>query len=111
MRILIINILNDIHIFILIKFIIKGIGIIIVISISKIRNINLIEKKWIEKGTRNLVSGSNPHSKGDFFSRWEFLWILIIGVIFKIKIIIVKLNKKNIHTKNIILPLDFLVGS
>jgi len=47
-------------------------GINKVISISKIKKINLIKKNWILKGRRLLEMGSNPHSKGDVFSRsWE----------------------------------------
>lgn len=40
------------------------------ISISKIKKINLIKKKWILKGIRLNDIGSNPHSKGEFFSRF-----------------------------------------
>lgn len=65
-----------------------GNGRIIVISISKIKNISIIEKKWIEKEIRELVNGSNPHSKGDIFSRSVFLCILINGIILIIIIII-----------------------
>lgn len=39
------------------------------ISISKIRKISLIRKNWILKGKRFKAAGSNPHSKGDIFSR------------------------------------------
>lgn len=45
-------------------------GISKVISISKIRNIKLIIKKWILRGIRLLFKGSNPHSKGEDFSRF-----------------------------------------
>lgn len=56
-------------------------GINIVISISKIKKINLIIKKWILKGGWVKDSGSNPHSNGDIFSRsWK--------VFFEIKILI-----------------------
>lgn len=51
----------------------RGVGSKSVISISKIKNINLIEKKWIENLFRGLENGSNPHSKGEFFSRSNFL--------------------------------------
>jgi len=48
------------------------IGISRVISTSKIKKIKLIRKKWILKGGRLLDIGSNPHSKGDDFSRsWK----------------------------------------
>lgn len=38
-------------------------------STSKIRKITARRKKRKEKGTRADLSGSNPHSKGDLFSR------------------------------------------
>jgi len=38
-------------------------------STSKIRKITANKKKRIEKGTRADPLGSNPHSKGEFFSR------------------------------------------
>lgn len=44
-------------------------GISKLISMSKIKNIKLIKKKWILKGMRLLFIGSNPHSKGEIFSR------------------------------------------
>ena len=43
------------------------IGINKVISISKIKNNNLIIKNGVENGKRNLEIGLNPHSKGIFF--------------------------------------------
>lgn len=47
---------------------------------SKIRKISLIKKKWILKGIWLLEMGSNPHSKGDLFSRsWnDFLDRIIL---------------------------------
>lgn len=44
-------------------------GISRVISISKIKKINLIKKNWTLNGMRLLEIGSNPHSNGDVFSR------------------------------------------
>jgi len=44
-------------------------GISKAISISKIKKISLIVKKWILKGVWLFDIGSNPHSKGDDFSR------------------------------------------
>ena len=41
------------------------------ISTSKIKNINAIKKKCIEKGNREQFLGSNPHSKMEFFSRFK----------------------------------------
>lgn len=49
--------------------VIKIRGIRSVISMSKIRKISLIIKKWVLKGSRFFEIGSNPHSKGDVFSR------------------------------------------
>jgi len=40
-----------------------------VISTSKIKKITAIKKKRREKGSRADPFGSNPHSKGEFFSR------------------------------------------
>ena len=44
-------------------------GRIKVNSISKIRKIMAMRKNWIEKGKRADLIGSNPHSKGEGFSR------------------------------------------
>jgi len=49
--------------------IIKGRGIINVISTSKIKKITAIKKNRMEKYKRLEVLISNPHSKGDGFSR------------------------------------------
>lgn len=48
---------------------INGIGINNTISISKTRNRTANRKNRVENGTRAAWFGSNPHSKGDFFSR------------------------------------------
>lgn len=48
---------------------IKGIGIIRVISTSKIKKITAIRKNCIENGAREKNCGLNPHSNGDSFSR------------------------------------------
>jgi hypothetical protein len=45
------------------------IGKINAISTSKIKKIIVIKKNRIEKGSREEFIGSNPHSKGDVFSR------------------------------------------
>jgi hypothetical protein len=45
------------------------IGRIRAISTSKIKKIIAIKKNRIEKGMREEFNGSNPHSKGDVFSR------------------------------------------
>lgn len=41
------------------------------ISTSKIKKITAIKKNCNEKGSRADDFGSNPHSKGEFFSRSE----------------------------------------
>ena len=45
------------------------IGKINAISTSKIKKIMAIKKNCIEKGIREVFRGSNPHSKGEDFSR------------------------------------------
>lgn len=68
------------------------IGISNVISTSKIKKINLIKKKWILKGGRFLDIGSNPHSKGDNFSRsWKVFFEIIKFKPIRIK----EINKNN----------------
>lgn len=46
----------------------KGRGKSKLISTSKTKNTTANKKKRIEKGTRALPFGSNPHSKGEFLS-------------------------------------------
>lgn len=62
-----------------VKFILKKIkGRRRVISISKIKKISLIKKNWILKGMRFKDNGSNPHSKGEDFSRsWNVFFEII----------------------------------
>lgn len=52
---------------------INGAGIRSTISMSKTRKITASKKNRVEKGRRALSFGSNPHSKGDLFSRSLFL--------------------------------------
>lgn len=81
-------------------FIIKIIGRIKAISTSKIKKIIVIKKNRREKGNRDEDFGSNPHSKGelfsrsdrDFFERIEASNITILDKI-KINIVIVKTEK------------------
>lgn len=61
---------------------------------SKIKKINLIKKNWILNGIRDLDIGSNPHSKGDIFSRFFNIFIEIKK--FKISINNLIINIKNI---------------
>lgn len=66
-----------VHVIILLIFIVMIIGKIIAISISKIRNRIAIKKNCNEKGKRDDDKGSNPHSKGDIFSR---SWIVVFEI-------------------------------
>lgn len=63
------NILVNDQINIFENLIIIIIGKINAISTSKIKKIIAIIKNRIEKGRREESEGSNPHSKGDLFSR------------------------------------------
>lgn len=88
------------------------IGKIKAISTSKIRKIIVIRKNRIEKGIRDEFIGSNPHSKGEHFSRSlkgffdnsEAKIITIIAIKNVIKDIIDK--RKIIYTK-IFSPYDW----
>ena len=66
------------------------IGKINAISTSKIKKIIVIKKNRIEKGMREDSIGSNPHSKGDLFSR--SLLVFFDKVVAKIIIIKVMIN-------------------
>ena len=50
-------------------FMVIGAGITRAISISNTRKITANRKNRVEKGIRADLLGSNPHSKGDDFSR------------------------------------------
>jgi len=54
-----------------------GIGKRSAISTSKIIKITAIKKNRDEKGSRAEFFGSNPHSKGDLFSRSSFIFFEI----------------------------------
>ena len=88
-------------------------GIKSVISISKIKKINLIRKKCILNGIREFLIGSKPHSKGDFFSRLLLDFFDKIKLInkkikgIKNKIIVMVIIKKIIY----IIYVNFLIGS
>jgi len=90
------------------------IGIRRVISISKIKKIKLIIKKWILKGVWLLDIGSKPHSNGDDFSRSLNIFLEIKKLINIIKIEI-DINMIKISDNCIIIytkiKLDFLIGS
>lgn len=64
------------------------------ISTSKIKKITAIKKNCKEKGIREEELGSNPHSKGDLFSR-SIIIFFAIKFLIKIKIKVkIKLIKK-----------------
>lgn len=81
------------------------IGKIKAISTSKIKKIIVIKKNRIENGSREEFIGSNPHSKGDVFSRSfndffdnkDAKYITIIEIVIIIKAIIYSV--KIIYTK------------
>lgn len=69
-----------------------------VISTSKIKKMTAIKKNRREKGSRAEPLGSNPHSKGEFFSRSEIVFLdkseaIVITKIEMIKIIITAEDK------------------
>lgn len=85
---------------------IKIIGRISAISTSKIKKIIAIKKNRIEKGIREEFKGSNPHSKGEVFSRSVIIFldkiearsitiVTIIKIIMDIinKLVIIHINK------------------
>jgi len=85
-----------------------------VISMSKIKKISLIMKKWILKGQWLEDIGSNPHSKGDVFSRSLVVFFEIKKLI-SIMVVAIVINKNImiiswviIYTKD---KLDFLIGN
>lgn len=71
---------------------VKIIGIIIEISISKIKKIIMIKKKCNEKGSRADIFGSNPHSNGDRHSKFKFDFFDRVNA--KVKIIVVSNVRK-----------------
>lgn len=74
---------------------IKGIGIKRVISTSKIKKIKATKKKWREKGRRDILFGSNPHSNAEFISRENIFFSPIneFNTIKTIEIIMLIINK------------------
>lgn len=88
-------------------------GIIMAISISKIKNRMVIIKKWILKGLRELDLFLNPHSKGDIFSRFLiFFFEIKIEISENSREIIIIIRTRMlmliIYTKKLLV---FLIGS
>jgi len=80
-------------------FKIRIIGKIKAISTSKIKKIIVIKKNRMEKGSREEFIGSNPHSKGDDFSRslYAFFASKVLKIITTIEmIIIIEAIKNNV---------------
>ena len=64
-----------------------GIGINKIISMSKTRKITASKKYRVEKGRRAVFLGSNPHSKGEDFSRSGIIMYGPLERMIEIKII------------------------
>lgn len=64
-----------IHDLVSVNLYVIGIGSMRASSVSKIKKIIAIRKKWIEKGKRGEDIWENPHSKGDLFVRFIFDFI------------------------------------
>lgn len=96
---------------------IKIIGKINAISTSKIKKIIVIKKNRIENGSRDEDLGSNPHSKGEAFSRSTIVFLdkidaknitiieinIMISLIIKIEKIIYTINNRLYDWKSNIL--------
>lgn len=78
--------------------IITIIGKIKAISTSKIKKIIAIKKNWREKGNREEDFGSNPHSKGEHFSRSK---IVFFDKIDAKTITVIEIKRINIAIHNI----------
>lgn len=82
-------------------------GIIKIISMSKIRKIRAILKNRREKGLRLKLKGSNPHSNGLDFSLSENLFFLKM----KAHIMTVRLSRGPKINFIILFKINFLIGS
>jgi len=76
-----------------------GIGRMITISVSKIKNINIMKKNRMEKELRNIFLVSNPHSKELIFSRKKI--VLVDNTRVRSKNNLIKKAKKTIRALNI----------
>ena len=75
-----------------------------VISTSKIKKITAMRKKRREKGMRAEPLGSNPHSKGEFFSRSLIVFLDRVDDT-SIKILErMRVNRMNVDRERIIFP-------
>lgn len=85
-----------------INFLIKGIGKRIAISTSNTKKIIAIMKNRSENGIRELEKGSNPHSKGDAFSRSSEVFLLSILAVIMITNASSMITKIVVKTLNIV---------
>lgn len=88
-----------IHAFVIQNFIDMIIGNTIIISMSKIRKITAIRKKWIEKGNRLFDIGLKPHSNGVDFWLSIIDFFLIDAIITAITTAKVVINIKYINVR------------
>mgnify|MGYP001563487500 CR=1 FL=1 len=82
----------------------RGIGRRIAISTSKTKKIIAIIKNRREKGIRAEEKGSNPHSKGEDFSRSRIDFLLIIEAIIIITEAISRIIRRMMNKEDIIFP-------
>ncbi len=75
------------------------------ISTSKIKKITAIRKNRNEKGNRAEFLGSNPHSKGDLFSRSSIIFFENVEAI-----IIIAVDSIMINNVVIIMIIIYLVS-
>lgn len=75
-----------------------------VISTSKIKKITAIRKKRREKGIRAEPLGSNPHSKGEFFSRSLIVFLERVDETSMRILDRMRLNKMKVDSERIIFP-------
>ena len=75
-----------------------------VISTSKIKKITAIRKKRREKGIRAEPLGSNPHSKGEFFSRSLIVFLERVDETSMRILDRMRVNKMKVDSERIIFP-------
>ena len=73
-----------------------------IISMSKIKKITAIMKKWIEKGSRGYVIGLKPHSNGVAFCLSILTFFLTIRTNVIINIIIITIRNIELNISLII---------
>jgi len=103
----------NIQVLIFLRLIIEARGRRRVISTSKMRKITAIKKNRREKGRRADPLGSNPHSKGEFFSRSVIVFLAKIEEIIITAELIRRIRRVKKVAIRIIFPgsPDLLIGS